>query len=80
MAKETRTDKGSQRATRIVNPCIPKRLFNLKEAAQYLGRPVSGVRTLIWNGKLSYLQEGRKQYIDVRDMDSFIEKSKTTMV
>ena len=61
------------------NP-VSKRLYNLREAAQYLGRPVSGVRTLIWNGRLPYLQEGRKQYIDLRDMDSFIEKNKATMI
>ena len=79
MARETLTDKGLQKDARIGNP-IPKRLFNLREAAQYLGRPVSGVRTLIWNGKLPFLQEGRKQYIDIRDIDSFIERCKTTMV
>jgi hypothetical protein len=79
MAQETRTNKGSQKAQRMSNP-VSKRLYNLREAAQYLGRPVSGVRTLIWNGRLPFLQEERKQYIDVRDLDSFIEKSKTTMV
>ncbi|MGA2331305.1 MAG: helix-turn-helix domain-containing protein [Syntrophales bacterium] len=79
MAEETRTDKGLRKEARIANP-IPKRLFNLREAAQYLGRPVSGVRTLIWSGKLPFLQEGRKQYIDIKDIDSFIERCKTTMV
>jgi excisionase family DNA binding protein len=79
MAQETRTDKGAQKAQRIGSP-IQKRLFTLKEASQYLGRPVSGVRTLIWRGRLPYIQEGRKQYIDIRDMDSFIERSKSTMI
>ena len=35
----------------MVNP-IAKRLFNLKEAALYMGRPVWGIRSLIWAGKL----------------------------
>ncbi len=53
-----------------------KRLFNLKEAAEYLGRPVWGVRTLIWNGKLPVIQDGRKYYLDIQDMDYFILNEK----
>ncbi len=79
MMKETRTDKGTQKDARIGNP-IPKRLFNLKEAAAYLGRPVSGVRTLIWNGRLQYIQEGKKQYIDLRDLDNYVDRNKQTMI
>lgn len=79
MTQEARTDKGIQKAQRIPNP-IAKRLFTLKEASLYLGRPVSGVRTLIWNGRLPYLQEGRKMFIDIRDMDAFIDRSKQTMI
>lgn len=79
MTQETRIDRGTQRAQRIPNP-IAKRLFTLKEASLYLGRPVSGVRTLIWNGRLPYLQEGRKMFVDIRDMDAFIDRSKQTMI
>jgi hypothetical protein len=79
MNKETRTDKGIQKDTRIGSPTV-KRLFTLKEGAGYLGRPVSGVRTLIWKGKLPYVQEGRKQYIDIRDLDLYIERTKTTFI
>lgn len=63
----------------MVNP-IAKRLFNLKEAALYMGRPVWGIRSLIWAGKLPYIQDGRKQFIDVRDLDSYIEQNKTVKV
>jgi hypothetical protein len=35
---------------------------------------------LIWNGKLPYVQEGRKMYVDVRDLDLYIERAKTTML
>jgi len=58
---------------------IHKRLFTLKEAAEYLGRPVWGVRTLIWNGKLPYIQDKRKMYIDITDMDKYIEHEKVTI-
>lgn len=63
------------KAHRINNP-MRKRLFNLKEAAEYLGRPVWGVRTLIWNGKLPVIQDGRKYYLDIQDMDYFILNEK----
>ena len=68
------------KAKDIHKQTIPKRLYNLKEASLYLGRPVSGVRTLIWNRRLPYIQEGRKQYVDVRDLEAYVEKGKVTMV
>jgi len=79
MASKTLIDKGSQGAQRIANP-LNKRLFDLKEAAAYLGRPVFSVRTLIWNGALPVIRDGRKQYLDVYDMDAYIEKNKVTMI
>ncbi len=47
MVDKTQTDKGSQKAHGISNP-MRKRLFTLKEAAEYLGRTVWGMRELIW--------------------------------
>ena len=79
MAAKNHTDKGLKKAQGIANP-LTKRLFDLKEAAYYLGRPIFSVRTLIWNGALPYVKEGRKQYLDVYDMDKYIERSKETMV
>ena len=79
MASKTLIKKGSQKAQRIANP-FNKRLFDLKEAAIYLGRPVFSVRTLIWNGALPVIRDGRKQYLDVYDMDAYIEKNKVTMI
>lgn len=79
MVKQTHNSKGSQKAQKITYP-LHKRLFDLKEAAVYLGRPVFSVRTLIWNGKLPYVKEGRKQYIDLMEMDKYIERNKEIMV
>lgn len=59
---------------------LQQRLFSLKEAARYLGRPIGGVRTLIWAGKMPYLQDGRKIYIDLADMDAYIEHEKVKIV
>ena len=59
------------------NNYIPKkRLYNLKEAAEYLGRPVWGIRELIWAGKIPAIQDGRKQYLDIFDLDKYIEHFK----
>ncbi|HOE73140.1 MAG TPA: helix-turn-helix domain-containing protein [Deltaproteobacteria bacterium] len=63
------------RAHRISNP-MRKRLFTIKEAAVYLGRPVWGVRTLIWNGRIPVIQDGRKYFIDINDLDDYIERQK----
>lgn len=60
----------------------PQRLFDLKTAAKYLGRPVWGVRTLIWTGKISFIQElaGGKIWIDQKDLEKYIEAEKRTMI
>ena len=61
----------------IQNSLIPKkRLYNLKEAALYLGRTVWGIRELIWSGRIPVIQDGRKQYIDIYDLDKYIEGNK----
>ena len=68
---------GNKKAHRIHNP-VNKRLYSIKEAAVYLGRPVWGIRSLIWDGKIRYIQDGRKYYLDVKDMDAYIESQKRT--
>ena len=56
----------------------PKRLLTVKNSADYLGRGLYGVRELIWSGQLPIVRDGRKIFLDVRDLDSYIEKNKTT--
>ena len=79
MGSKTKTDKGFKRAQGITYP-LHKRLFNLKEASVYLGRPVFSVRTLIWNGALPVIKDGPKLYLDVYDMERYIEQHKDRMV
>jgi excisionase family DNA binding protein len=55
-----------------------KRLYSIPEAAFYLGRSVDAVREMVWAGKLPAIKDGRRILLDVRDMDTWIEQSKTT--
>jgi hypothetical protein len=58
---------------------IPQRLFDLKAAAQYLGRKPWGLRELVWRGELPITcsgKRGAKWFFDVADLDAFIEKGK----
>ena len=79
MALETHINKGPRRAQGISNP-PRQRLYDLKSAAEYLGRTVWGVRELVWKGALPVVKDGRKQYIDLYDLDRFIEQNKTTFI
>ena len=63
------------------NILIPKkRLYTLREAGEYLGRPVWGIRELIWSGKIPVIQDGRKMYLDINDLDSYIDQYKKTEI
>ena len=59
------------------NPKGPaKRLYTISEAACYLGRSVDSLRELLWAGKVPFIKDGKRVYLDVRDMDGYIEQSK----
>jgi hypothetical protein len=74
---QTVDSNGSTKAQRIGQPMLP-RLLPLKDAAGYLGLTTWAMRERIWQGLIPVVQfpGGRKQYIDRRDLDSFIEKNK----
>jgi excisionase family DNA binding protein len=57
------------------------RLLPLKKAADYLGLTVWALRERIWAGHIPVVQfaGGRKQYIDIQDLDAFIEQNKRTI-
>ncbi len=59
-------------------PTRAKRLYTVEEAAAYLAfNSQWPVRTLIWNGKLPYVQlSPRRIAVDIEDMDRFIENEK----
>lgn len=78
MGKETRIDKGLAKAQGIHNP-VCKRLYTLKESAVYLGRTEWGMRDLIWKQLIPVVMTsgGRKIFLNVRDLDDYIEKNKS---
>jgi hypothetical protein len=61
----------------ITNP-MRARLLPLKQAADYLGLTPWAMRERIWAGDLAVVKfpGGRKMWLDVRDLDAFIESSK----
>ena len=86
MAIKTRIDKGSQKAQGIRNPVrlkakptIQPRLYDLNTAAYYLGRSVYSLRTLIWNGELPVVKSGKKMWIDIVDLNIWVDKNKETV-
>jgi excisionase family DNA binding protein len=60
---------------------VTPRLLPLKQAAQYLGLTVWAIRERIWAGALPVVRfdGGRKMYLDVRDLDSFIDRHKAVL-
>ena len=67
------------KAQRICNPSQKpnKRLYSIPEAGQYLGRTVWSIREMIYAGKIPYIRDGRRMLLDIKDMDSWIEESRT---
>lgn len=63
----------------ICNP-LSKRLYTLKEAAEYLGRSEWAMRELAWAGRIPIVKPegGRKIFFDLLDLMEFIEKNKST--
>ena len=76
MAKRTGITP-NKTARGIDNP----RLLPLKDAADWLGLTVWAIRERIWAGQIPVVQfpGGRKQYIDVQDLEAFIQSNKRTI-
>jgi len=67
-----------EKAHGIAHPMV-KRLYTVKEAAMYLGRSTWGVRELIWAGRIPVVRpEGRKIFLDILDLEKFIDQNKST--
>jgi hypothetical protein len=67
-------------AQRITDPIRP-RLLPLKDAANYIGLTVWAMRERIWAGEIPVVRfpGGRKMFIDVHDIEDFIQQNKTTI-
>ena len=69
-----------EKTQRIANPIGP-RLLPLKKAAEYLGLTVWAMRERIWAGEIPVVRfpGGRKMFIDIQDIEAFIERNKTVI-
>jgi hypothetical protein len=63
------------KAQGIANP-VRKRLYSIKEAAEYLSRTIWGVRELQWKGILPFVRFDRRVFFDIHDLDEVIERHK----
>lgn len=72
-----RVNKTITKAQGIGSPVSP-RLLPLKKAADYMGLTVWAMRERIWAGQIPVVQfpNGRKQYIDIQDLDKLIQNNK----
>jgi len=61
-------------------PPLARRLYDLKAISNHLGIPVHTVRELLWRGDLAYVRIGRRQYVDIKDVDGLIEQNKVREV
>jgi hypothetical protein len=73
-----RVNKTVTRAQRIANPRLFPRLLPIKGAAEWLGLTVWAMRERIWAGQIPVVQfpGGRKMYVDVEDLEKFIQGNK----
>jgi excisionase family DNA binding protein len=53
-----------------------QRLLTVEEAATYLGRTTEAVQHLVASGKLPTVRSDRRVFLDVRDLDAWIEANK----
>lgn len=60
----------------MIKASIPKRLYCLKNASLYLDLGLHGVRNLIWTSQIPVVKIGRKQFIDIADLERFISQNK----
>jgi len=56
---------------------IKPRLLTVEEAGRYLGRSRESVQHLIAEGKLPTVRADRRVFLDIRDLDAWIETNKT---
>ena len=65
-------------ATKLQKPqAVERVLFNVSEAAVYLGRSKSAVQNMIFDRELPVVRNGRRVHLLRRDLDACIEKHRT---
>ena len=57
---------------------LRKRLLTVKEASVYLGMTIPAIRERIWNGQIPIVRPDRRMFLDIHDLDKWIDQYKTT--
>jgi len=55
-----------------------KRLYSIKELVKEIGATEWFWRSQIWDGRLPYIQVGRKMFVENKDIENFIRNHKKT--
>ena len=66
------------KAQGILKPAyhINKRLYSIRETADYLGRSPWTVAEMVRTGKLPYISDGKRKFLDIQDINHWIEINK----
>lgn len=58
------------------SPAVTQRLLSVDQAAVYIGRTKDAVQFLLASGKLPTVRSDRRVFLDIRDLDQWIEQHK----
>ncbi len=69
-----------KKSAQLTKDQISPRLLTLKGAATVLGLTIWGLRERVWAGDIPVVRfpGGRKMFIDIRDIEAFIQNNKVT--
>jgi hypothetical protein len=62
--------------TESVGATVKPRLLTAAQAGNYIGRTTEAVEHMISSGKLATVRSDRRVFIDIRDLDAWIEENK----
>jgi len=73
-----RTGITEKKTAKWMSSPMGPRLLPLKEAARWLGLTVWAMRERVWNGDVPVVRfpGGRKMFIDVQDLETFVQRNK----
>ena len=72
VAAKLRADPGGSSASVPIAP----RLLTVDQAAVYIGRSKDAVQHMVSARKLPVVRDGRRVFLDIRELDRWIERSK----
>ena len=61
---------------KVNGPEIPKKLFTLPQAAEYLCCSLKSMRKLVWDGKLPEVRINHRVLVDIDDINALIQAAK----